>query len=38
MTILATRALGKTSTAPVLVEDLLRAGARAIIADPVGVC
>ena len=36
--ILAERGVGKTYPALALVEELLGAGARGIIADPVGVC
>jgi uncharacterized membrane protein len=35
--ILAKRGMGKTYTAAVLVEELLKAGSRVVVADPIGV-
>lgn len=36
--VLAKRGAGKTYTAMVLVEELLKASAQVIVADPIGVC
>lgn len=36
--ILAKRGVGKTYTALVLVEEMLKAGLQVVVADPVGVC
>lgn len=36
--ILAKRGVGKTYTALVIVEELLKASLRVVVADPVGVC